>query len=364
MNRKNTSLLLSALLCFAGSGKATADERPVLLAHDRIRVAADVPATQAQRMKSDLEFLGALQPQDDSALRQLMGIAGNLNAQALESWLAERVQYVVREEFDPAVETSILQPEFPFEHPGVLPELNSPKSPPTPAAGTPPSASLGFSGATIVMQNLSSGMYLEAKSKASLIGARIAGVGIVPVSSPRTGIIQIGQGMFLPSMQRSIPGAAIESAPYSIFRLMVLFHEARHSDGNGRSAGFLHTYCPLGHDYEGEASCDLARNGAYALGGKLMANLVRSCSGCGTAEKEALKLEILDDYNRVLKEGPRYIMQAHDLVACQKIARDREPVTPEDHAYCQGLLAKKIEMVQASDWDPAPEGSRAGTPHR
>jgi hypothetical protein len=285
-----------------------------------------------------------------------MGIPGNLSAQSLEGGLGERVQFIVSESVDFDKDTTRLPVSFAFENPGLLPELSSPKKISNLFTPGIPENALAQSGVSTVMQNLGAEIYMTAKASGSLLGLQVPGIGVVPVTSPRTGVIQIGSGMF--QLNPGVAGLDSSSPALALFRLMVLFHEARHSDGNGRSVGFVHAFCPLGHDYEGSASCDLALNGAYALGAKVIRNLAASCPNCSTAERESLKLQALDSFSRLLKEGQRYVNQGHDQVLCQSIARSHAPVTAEDREYCNLLLSKPIEMVKASNWDARPEGKR------
>jgi hypothetical protein len=344
-HRLQASILLLAcnLATFLNGSSALAESAPILLLGGRIKVASDVPAAQTTLLAKDLAYLEKLQISAGDDLRHILESEGNPGPEELEGWLADRVQYVVSENMDPEGDAEQVSTDFAFPNPGIFPELR-------PAAGT---AQLAPS---VIMRNIGSNIYLNGKLSGNLLGLRVPGVGLVPVPSPRVGLIQIGQGMFLPMLGGT--SAPISSPAYSLYRLSVLFHEARHSDGNGRSTGFLHAYCPAGHDYEGTAACDLALNGAYAVGAEILRDLTAACSDCGTDEKEALKLKVLDNFHRVLQQGTRYIEEGRDLAICQALTKNRLPVNNELSRQCQVVLSKPVEMVPASEWDPLPEGSR------
>lgn len=155
-----------------------------------------------------------------------------------------------------------------------------------------------------VMANIGSALYIGGKKQRAVYGMKVSR-GLfhrserVAVESPRTGIIQIGEGLFAPELtiNNQNPGALANS----IFRLGTFFHEARHSDGNGESLGFTHTICPAGHSYAGQAACDENLNGPYTVGALMMAEMSRACeNNCSEKEKQALKILVLDSASRIL----------------------------------------------------------------
>jgi hypothetical protein len=325
--------------------------------HGLYFVASDVPAKQSQTLQEDLAYLRSLKTPEDSALRSLMEIPGALNGTAMDQWLAERVQYIVSEDldFNRAITTVLMS--FPYPNPRALPLTNSLDNPPDINLDETSNPINGTGKPVVVMMNLGAAFYHHGKRTRSLLGVNVPGMGTVPLSSPRSGIIQIGRGMFMP-LFKSLGHGDTSKKLYSVFRLGTLFHEARHSDGNGESLGFLHTYCPIGHDYEGAAACDLSLNGAYVLGAVFQRNITSACAECSTAEKEALKLDVLDSFNRVVKEAPKYSDVAEYSFKCQKAAQKKRTLSSPAENFCQSLATSPTEKAKAAYWDPRPEGSR------
>ncbi|MBC7661242.1 MAG: hypothetical protein H7249_16220, partial [Chitinophagaceae bacterium] len=69
---------------------------------------------------------------------------------------------------------------------------------------------------------------------------------LIPFLSPRTGVMQIGPTLFGTDDTLDETKSASHRIVKSIFRLGVLFHESRHSDGNAKAGtfGFAHVNCP------------------------------------------------------------------------------------------------------------------------
>jgi hypothetical protein len=111
----------------------------------------------------------------------------------------------------------------------------------------------------------------------------IPGIGEVMVTSPRVGIVRLGPAMF--STIFSHIGIS-----ESIMRLATLFHEARHSDGKGKSLGFNHA-CPKGFR-TGQSNCDNNENGPYTIDALFVKVAMDSCSNCSAYGKEIMKLFI------------------------------------------------------------------------
>jgi hypothetical protein len=110
--------------------------------------------------------------------------------------------------------------------------------------------------------------------------------------------LQIGAGLF--ASELAINRIDENAVANSIMRLSFIFHEARHSDGNGPSLGFTHSLCPKGHDYENELACDESLNGAYSVGASMAREMMMACQdNCSERDKEMLKIFILDSYNRI-----------------------------------------------------------------
>lgn len=173
----------------------------------------------------------------------------------------------------------------------------------------------------VVMQNLGAAVYLKGKEDHILYGMKISrGLFRLRIksvlSSPRAGIIQIGDGLFSPRL--SPEPNELSHPSNQIFRLQTFFHEARHSDGHGKSLAFSHQVCPQGHDYFPHPACDIPDNGPYTLGAKLTNELIKTCSECNEKQKEQLTLVMIDSFYRKLNktqnpvlwdETPEYIIK-------------------------------------------------------
>lgn len=155
-----------------------------------------------------------------------------------------------------------------------------------------------------VMSNLGAALYLGGKNTRQVYTLKVSRGFLhkserVLVTSPRAGIIQIGEGLFHPEL--TVNQQNEDALANSIFRLGTFFHEARHSDGNGTSLSFMHTLCPAKHDYEGQPACDENLNGPYTIGALIMAEMAKACDvNCSEKDKQALAMIILDNANRIL----------------------------------------------------------------
>lgn len=90
--------------------------------------------------------------------------------------------------------------------------------------------------------------------------ARVPGIGLVNIDSPRAGLVQFLPSFFTPNDFRRL------QFNDKIKRLGVLFHEARHSDGNGENLGFPHIHCPKKEATKKSIlQCDTSTNGPNAV---------------------------------------------------------------------------------------------------
>lgn len=131
----------------------------------------------------------------------------------------------------------------------------------------------------------------------------------IPFLSPRTGVMQIGPNFF--DTTDSLDTTDTQRRGFrtikSLYRLSVLFHEARHSDGNANAGtlSFAHLICPsdgsVGEEYEGLPACDDKANGAYNVGGQILTALEGVCDGvCSQQETSVLETIHLDIMSRLL----------------------------------------------------------------
>jgi hypothetical protein len=162
------------------------------------------------------------------------------------------------------------------------------------------------------MLNVGAGIYNAGKSIQRLGHLDVWGTGPVYVTSPRAGLIQLGDP--------DLFGETSDISPaYSAFLLTVLFHEARHSDGNRKTAGFLHAICPDG-TYQGLAACDRNLNGPYSVEAALMKSFIANCDSCQAGHVEKLKLILADTLSRIIKST---------VVQGQTVMSDNWDDTPE-----------------------------------
>ncbi len=137
----------------------------------------------------------------------------------------------------------------------------------------------------------------------------------VPVTSPRVGIIRMGEG-YLKKMTKS------KLMP-SVSRQGILLHEARHSDCTGglnqdaleagrkapsykkfidgfprRACLHLHTLCPSGHTYENLAACDSEAWGSYAVEAIYLTAMIKNMPS-DEIETNVMRMDALDRYTRL-----------------------------------------------------------------
>ena len=143
----------------------------------------------------------------------------------------------------------------------------------------------------------------------------------IPLTSPRTGIMLIGEGYTDTATTTS--GKTI-SIPIQI-RHQYLIHEARHSDCTGgltqddldiarsvtgshdfdkrfqaKACGHLHTYCPADHAFHGLHACDSESWGAYTIGAEFLKGVLKSY--VETHDWELINAQAIDYESRVLVE--------------------------------------------------------------
>jgi len=228
----------------------------------------------------------------------------------------------------------------------------------------------------VVMSNIGTALYFSGKQSKQKVGLKIKTSLFkrekVMIDSPRTGVIMIGEGLFMRRLQ--INRQKDESVANSLGRLQTFFHEARHSDGHGKHLGFFHAVCPKGHDYAGVNACDRNMNGPYNIGSSLMKEFIKNCEDCTESEKEVMKLVWLDSLNRVIKDTEIIadnnnleiktleidIALKETLLTLASTDEEREKLTAElielkkklrELAKAEGLL----ELVPSPIHDPAPE---------
>lgn len=151
-----------------------------------------------------------------------------------------------------------------------------------------------------VMFNLGAHLYLKSVNSGRTYGAQTDS-GFFTANTPRVGLVQIGTGMFT---DNQVSGSPRESQANRFLRLAVMFHEARHSDGNGADAGFPHAKCTTG-SYANRYACEGYANGPYAVQAYTAAVFAMSCTQCTQSEYQTL-LALTADYASRLQPGARF----------------------------------------------------------
>lgn len=290
-------ILMASLIAASALTQAKAD----------IVLSAKISPQYKKLLQRDMVALDNLkfQPADEETL-MLMDLPA-LNSQTAKEWLEKRVSYVIEEDALTVLKLLFKKTIFEdrkesnFPNASILPYGMDPAN----AAPAKKSKKEEEPKAVTVMANIGAALYYGGKTEGKVYGMKISRGFLkkaikVPVESPRTGIIQVGEGLFLDrlSINRTNPNALSNS----INRLATFFHEARHSDGNGSSLSFFHASCPAGHDYAGVAACDENLNGPYTVGAVMTAEMLKACEeNCSPTEKEILKMLVLDSQNRIMK---------------------------------------------------------------
>lgn len=225
----------------------------------------------------------------------VMGLSA-LNSSTATEWLNQRVNYVISEKALSLFNLLIKRVVYVETK-----NVDFPNADITPYSTGGVNAEEGFT----VMSNIGSGLYYAGKKERQVYGMKVSRGFLhrserVAVTSPRAGIIQIGEGLFAPEL--TVNKENENALANSIFRLGTFFHESRHSDGNGSSLGFMHAICPAHHDYEGQPACDENLNGPYTVGALMMAEMAKACdeSTCSESDMQTLKLLVLDSANRIM----------------------------------------------------------------
>ncbi len=254
---------------FAGNGTAG----PLGIEIDR-----SVPADQRDYLVGDLEMLKSVSlAATNSQYVQYIGV-NDFSNDSLTTWLQARVKLIVGETFDYDSASSPVE-QRPY-NPQLLSEDYN-------AVGK----------IQTVMFNLGAYIYLNGKSSSTVYSLQL-GTGMFPVKSPRVGVIQIGEGLFQANAIKSSP---FDSMANRFLRAAVFFHEARHTDGNGKNAAFPHAKCTTG-DYAGNNACEANLNGPYIVEAIILREFYDSCSSCTTKEADSLRAFIADNVSR-LQQG-------------------------------------------------------------
>ncbi len=290
----------------------------------QVKLTPVLPSETRTLLTNDFRRLENTDIQEKNTAANIIFGVDDLNRDTLVDWLNARLKFLVPNEYIDIAKIqdgelpdfmTVLANGYVFENPGVIPEALRRN---TQAYG--------------LADNIGTGIYLLGKSSKQLFGIRFSdSEEVLPVTSPRIGIVGIYPDLF--GRQEPFPAEV---------RLAVLFHEARHTDGNGKSLGFLHRNCPPGHDYAGTPSCDIAENGPYAIEGNFLKLAARDCRDCSVRDEEILNIFAADSLGRILD---------FDFVKLSGV--DPTKCWANEGMYPKECLYTRIE---SDTWDATPEG--------
>lgn len=221
------------------------------------------------------------------------------------------------------------------------------------------------------MSNLSGNLYRRSRDENRPMGLNLDGIKVV-VESPRVGILQVGPALFT-----NVLNSELYSPLNILRRLSILFHEARHSDGNGKSLAFSHINCPRDHYFKNMAACEFSTNGSYTVGALALRYMLKNCSQCSEQEKLAIETSILDYLGRVLRESDfqltelklnrKYFIKVmssyQDMLAKEKVQANKDRYAQEIERLNLKLegFNSQIKTLEAAPkpslvYDDAPEG--------
>jgi hypothetical protein len=285
MEKVMNKTVLLALLATLTSAYATED-------FGGVKFHTSVEKHQVESLKVDLKYLYQTPIQNTDKDFLTIGEVAVGDGPNMHNWLLNRVKYIVGEGFKLSTNNIVTAPG---------------KFPNTPMADKPDSKSNPKKDdenpqIVTIMTNLGGGLYLFGKEQKTYIGIKFDNEKVF-AKSPRTGILQVGEGLFL---KQFLVNKDPNSAANSIFRLATLFHEARHSDGNSKHTGFPHMKCPVGHKMAGSFACETSGNGSYSIGALSERHLIQNCKTCTSTEKTALSAGVADSFFRIIDEPKQY----------------------------------------------------------
>lgn len=278
---KNTCLLLVALSTISTNVFS-------------IEFSNQIKDKQVKLLKDDLTFFKSLKFKNPELETQKIMPMNSYKNEDYVHWLNQRVKYVIAKD-----------------------ELNLKNYLENVELSSTESTTDALFGPVILMVNPGTILYMEGKNQNKKIFFPFTNnLNIkkkIEFTSPRTGLIQIGEGLFSSVAKVSLFKNTNPSD--RIVRMQYFFHEARHSDGNNinnNSLGFLHTQCPKGHTLENAFACDANANGPYSIGAQMFVEMTKACDECKPSHKEELKLFAIEqksrvlDLNNYLDDSPEY----------------------------------------------------------
>lgn len=253
------------------------------LAYGGFTISSDLSPERAKLLKEDIEFLYSLPAMNDSngflELSQMKMIDGP----NLHNWFVNRIRYFVSQGVNLELLYGQTGQPYVYDNQNAISVLQK-------------EAMNRIEENVVLASNLGSGLYLLGKQRRTLGTFTINGR-TRPILSPRIGVVTLTDAYF---DQQYLPNPNPSANVSRLYRLSMLFHESRHSDGNGLGTGFLHEVCPVGHPYAGEKACDKMENGSYGMEARFDKVLSKNCKGCKPSEVEELRMMSLDNFSRII----------------------------------------------------------------
>lgn len=253
----------------------------------------DLEGTERKLIEDDLKWLQELKLQSNYVQNASKVLNAPIQSgQDLHHWLLTRVRRLTYSLSELQYEMNTIKEKVSYPFADLKPALETPWGSKIDLPTEGPDRIRNYA------SNISASEYENGKLMQELFRLdNVPGLGKVTINSPRTGIININFSFFDPNFfGHEVP---TDSLAQRIFRLSVLFHEARHSDGQGVSLSFPHSVCPKGHRFAGLASCDDTENGGYAVGISVLRLLQDSSPQLNKTEADFLKSH-LEDWNQRL----------------------------------------------------------------
>lgn len=242
---------------------------------------SSMPHSQITTLKDDLKYLYTNPIKDVDSQFQVMAGLPKVDGTHMFNWLYNRVKYIIGQDYKLRGRNVVKKTGHTF-----------------PATPLPPSIvnrNNQYAG-IIIMANIGAELYLTGKRDKILNGIKLDNKTVF-APSPRVGILQVGEGLFL---ERLLVNKEPHSEANKIKRLGTIFHEARHSDGHSEHIGFIHDDCPPGHTLSGFAACEAYGNGSYSLEAVATKTMLLNCSTCSNEDKTKLTAAIADAFSRVV----------------------------------------------------------------
>lgn len=246
-----------------------------------IELDASLPTSQVRTLKEDFSYLYSNPVKSiDSEFQSMAGLS-KVDGPHMYNWIFNRVKYIIGESYQLRGRNIVKQAGHVF-----------------PATPLPPSLldNTNQYARIMIMSNVGASLYVMGKKEKKLTGIKLGGKTVF-APSPRVGIVQVGEGLFL---ERLLINKEPSSEANKIKRLGTIFHEARHGDGHSEHTGFIHNPCPPGHALSGFDACEASANGAYTLEAVATKTLLANCRTCSNEDKTKLEASIADGFSRVV----------------------------------------------------------------